>query len=92
MSLLSAQGLAKMTLEGLLQPNAVYESEFVNLGEHGQGETISHFLSAVRSHCPSGLLSLVTSVTAEHLHRVTSLFPVVGDRTTDIWCAQLMLW
>lgn len=41
-----------------------------------------------------GLLSAAVPVTAEHLHRVTSLFPVVDDiiPTAGGWCAHLMCW
>lgn len=43
---------------------------------------------------PPGLLSAAAAVAAEHLHRGTSLFPVVDDiiKTAGVWCAHLTFW
>lgn len=43
---------------------------------------------------PPGLLSAAVPVSVEHLHRVTSLFPVMDDitKTAAVWCSHLMFW
>lgn len=55
-------------------------------GGNGQGRTTFPCLPAL------GLLSAEAPVFAEHLHRVTPLFPVMGDitETAGAWCSHLM--
>lgn len=64
-----------------------------NSGKVAREELLSTSLLCLRL-LSLGLLSAAVPVTAEHLHRVTSLFPVVDDiiPTAGGWCAHLMCW
>lgn len=63
------------------------------LGGNGQGRITFPCFPALSGATASGVLSAAAPVSAEHLHRVTSLFPVLDDitDTAGAWCSHFDL-